>query len=116
MDARSTKMVAQGWKTASSVGAAFLSEGANEDDDGGDGDGEEQLNGEDGVDLANEGPTELRVLKHGGVEWPGIGIAIPTAFNISFHQHVFFLSSVLSLRTSGVLYSIICVIYLICFL
>lgn len=33
------------------------------------GDGEEELDGEDGVDLKDEGPTEFGALKHHQVEW-----------------------------------------------
>lgn len=42
--------------------------GADEDDDGGDGDGQQKLHGQDGVDLPDEGPTQLRALQHCGIQ------------------------------------------------
>lgn len=38
------------------------------DDNGGDGDGEKQLNTDDRIDFANERPAELRALQHHRVE------------------------------------------------
>lgn len=43
---------------------------ADKDDDGGNSNGEEQLKGEDRVNLANECPPELRTLQHRWVQLP----------------------------------------------
>lgn len=40
----------------------------NRDDGGGDGDCDEQLDGDDGIDLSDERPSELRALQHHRVE------------------------------------------------
>ena len=42
--------------------------GTDEDDGGGDGGGEKQLHGDDGVNLADEGPPELRAVHHDGIK------------------------------------------------
>lgn len=76
-----------------------MGNGAEEDNDGGDGDGEKQLEGEDAVNLAYEGPTQLRILEHGGVEG-SVTSTSTTALNVvSFHEHIsFFLSFFVSLQ------------------
>lgn len=43
-------------------------DGGNGDDDGGHGDGEKHLDGQYGVDLADEGPPQLRRLQHHGIQ------------------------------------------------
>ena len=45
-------------------------DGADVHDDGGDGDGEQHLDGQDAVDLADEGPPQARVLQHHWVQRP----------------------------------------------
>lgn len=61
-----------------------MGDGADEDNNGGDGDGEKQLEGEDAVNLAYEGPTKLRILEHVGVEG---SVTSTTALNVFFHEH-----------------------------
>lgn len=70
------------------VGEEEVADGLDEVDYAGDGNGEEDLKADDGVDFAYEGPPDLRVLCHVGVQGRVAGAGFDVAVASPVLRHI----------------------------